>query len=826
MSKQSRTSAGIERTPFILWGGILFIFVFLLFSAFDRALFNGKSPSFEAPIVIYQMIALLGTIFFSLYLYTARMLNPRIQLIHCAVWLVPLCYLLSMPVSSSAHSAWFTFGIYMFLSFFFVMSCHYGKILLLAKVLSLGMAGSGFVIVLFGLMNWFGDASFWGLLNWSDIPGTTSTTYRDAVMIDANGERLTSVFQYANSYAAYLIAIILVSLIVIANSRRRYIMITSLLMLTPALISLVLTLSRGGIVTLPIVMILVLPFMRAGKQILSLIHLGIGSIASLAILNVVTSYGLSLQHEFHSHIAFTAWSILIGTSVIVAGLGFAVQFVLAPWVFRKVSGKWNRFESLRLSRLIFPVSGIVIGLLGMYALFGNSGFVRLLPEQIGTRIENMNWNQHSVLERETFYQDALRLWQDYPILGAGGGAWGAMYEKYQNNPYTSRQAHNFFLQTLVEVGLLGLLALLLFLGLVLYHFLRSYWKKPEDDKYPYLIFYTFAASILVHSLIDFDMSYVYLGALVYLSLGGMLAANELPPFRFQQQRTNNSTRYIYPSFLLVASVIFLFISSNQLSGNRQYYVSRANLTQQKPLPEVMNPLNAALSKALHPEYADLKINLLTRLYEQTGDPSYSQEAEDLLATMEQREPYYKSFVYRKLQLLLLKEDYGGAVTLLESKIPDFPWDIQLYSELASIHYQYGALHRRNGRVKAAQEQWDQAFIVLDRVNEKAHYLDTLPEAQLQGRVFGLTPELALPLGQIYYSRGEFALAEPYLAMRVDPAFDDTGDIEALVYYIAALRKQNKDDPALLSALAEQLSAQYEPLLAQIQEVVDQQPLPK
>lgn len=64
-----------------------------------------------------------------------------------------------------------------------------------------------------------------------------------------------------------------------------------------------------------------------------------------------------------------------------------------------------------------------------------------------TRLENINFQQHSVLERITFYKDAMKVVKDYPIIGTGGGGWSSLYEQYQNNPYISRQVHNFFYNT-------------------------------------------------------------------------------------------------------------------------------------------------------------------------------------------------------------------------------------------------------------------------------------------------------------------------------------------------------------------------------------------
>ena len=144
------------------------------------------------------------------------------------------------------------------------------------------------------------------------------------------------------------------------------------------------------------------------------------------------------------------------------------------------------------------------------------------PGELAARLETINFQQHSVLERLTFYKDGLKTSQDYPILGAGGAAWQAIYEQYQNNPYESRQAHSFYVQTLVEIGWLGLLIMLALFAYIYYLYIRSHIRHPEL-RGSHLIFYIFSLTLLVHSAIDFDMSYVYIGAIVFISLGCMIA---------------------------------------------------------------------------------------------------------------------------------------------------------------------------------------------------------------------------------------------------------------------------------------------------------------
>lgn len=62
-----------------------------------------------------------------------------------------------------------------------------------------------YFIVGFGLLNWLGSSKLAGaLVGWFSNT-VRNDVYLDAVMTDSNGLRLTSIFQYANTYAAFLI---------------------------------------------------------------------------------------------------------------------------------------------------------------------------------------------------------------------------------------------------------------------------------------------------------------------------------------------------------------------------------------------------------------------------------------------------------------------------------------------------------------------------------------------------------------------------------------------------------------------------------------------
>jgi putative inorganic carbon (HCO3(-)) transporter len=81
----------------------------------------------------------------------------------------------------------------------------------------------------------------------------------------------------------------------------------------------------------------------------------------------------------------------------------------------------------------------------------------------GVEITDANF---AVIERLAHWQAAYEMWADKPWLGQGVGNYAAVYPAYYIPPWTEAlgHAHNLFLNTLAETGVIGLIAYLLFWG--------------------------------------------------------------------------------------------------------------------------------------------------------------------------------------------------------------------------------------------------------------------------------------------------------------------------------------------------------------------------
>lgn len=130
----------------------------------------------------------------------------------------------------------------------------------------------------------------------------------------------------------------------------------------------------------------------------------------------------------------------------------------------------------------------------------------LLPDQASSRISGGHYE--TVSARTLFYKDALRLWQEHPLLGSGGDAWRQQFASIQSEPYVGKEVHSSIGDLLLDIGLVGALPVGL---LALYALLRT-WRRDSGAG--------MAAAVLIgHSVVDFDYAY---GLVVLITLSWLI----------------------------------------------------------------------------------------------------------------------------------------------------------------------------------------------------------------------------------------------------------------------------------------------------------------
>ncbi|MEK4055161.1 O-antigen ligase family protein [Paenibacillus sp. FSL F4-0087] len=793
--KKTLNKASASSTSPLLWSLTIGVILFSLWSSFQVALFNGQLLQFEGPIYWALAITTLLFIIWAVVYYKNITLDSQRDWLKLAVLLLPLTYILSLISAASHYLAVNMILIQCIYAMLFVMTMSLLQNKQINHIIQSSLIGIAYVIVGFGLLNWLGAFSFAGkLVGWFSS-GVVNGVYNQAIWNDANGPRLASVFQYPNTYAAFLMAFLFISIFSLIRTKKVYIQMFHGFMLVPILLSLLLTLSRTGLVMMPVVFVIILLLLKPAKQILWFIYLTIPGIGTLAVLNPVNTAGLELQQKFSAGLAAKGWIYLITASIVVAIINWLIQ----RWIAPKLEAKFQAWGKRKGASLWIPLGSVLLAIIAAVLLLGTS--VRnILPDSISTRLENINFQQHSVLERLTFYKDAAKVIADYPLIGAGGGAWTALYEKYQNNPYVSAQAHNFFMQYLVEVGLIGFIIFMAFILYIFYQFVRSYLRRDESERESHFVFFILSMTILVLSLLDFNMSYVFIGMLVFIGFGGMAAVIEPRPVK-RLKVSPSAARGIYTAIAGVSIIVLLIVSVRFLQANQYANTAKEVAQTSQSFEEIKTVLDKDLAiRSTHSDSLLTLSALYQQGFEQTQDDQFYMAGVDLLQKGLQAEPYNKSMVKQLIQLYELKGDSDQAYALQKEYANNYIWDMEWYEALISRSFDLGYQALGQGDTAKKESYFTSGLDAYQHVVDGVEHLKTLPEGQLQGKPFELTSTMILNAGKMKYMLNDSAGAATVLKGGIAEDLSDATNREIARWYLAALTKDGQQDQAVYDKL--------------------------
>ncbi|MGG1877278.1 O-antigen ligase family protein [Paenibacillus cisolokensis] len=793
--KKAAESRNRETKSMLFWILIIGIILFLAWTPFQTALFNGFQLDFEKPIFWTAILSCLLLFLWIAQYYKRIQLTEQRDWLAVGVLLLPLTYIISMISAASQTQAANMVLINCIYAIIFIIGLYVLRDALGNRMIQGAILAIAYLIVGFGLLHWFGQGETAGAIAKWFSNTVLNGIYTHAVMTDSNGLRLTSVFQYANTYAAFLMAFLCAAVFFVTTSRKWYSQAFHSFMLVPIIVSLLLTLSRGGLVMLPVVFVLLLLFLKPAQQLLWILYCGMAGVISLLISKSVTDIGLQLNETFSGSGALKGWGILIAASIIMGLLGWVIQRFVAP----KLESVLSTWSEKKGSSLWLPVGSVVIGGVLIF-LFIGTGLKNILPQNISVRLENINFNQHSVLERFTFYKDAMKVLADYPIIGAGGGAWASLYEQYQNNPYTSRQAHNFFLQYLIEVGILGFLVFMAFIIFIFYKYIRGYVQKDTDGKNRHFLYLIIVLSILLHSILDFNLSYVFMGILVFLGLAGMAAAMDSRPVK-KWTLPESAARGAFSAVVGIGAIIILITSIRYVQAADAAMDARRLAQTSNSFEEIKAPLDKDLSiRSSHPDSVLLLSSLYYTGYQQTQEEGFYNLALDLLNRALEDEPYNKFMLLRLIEGYELKQQPELAYEVLINNAYKFKWDIEWYEKIIHQGYDLGSKALGTGDIATKDQYFKQATDAFAEVQAGIRYLATLPEGQLQGRPFENTPDMILNAGKMYYMINQPQEAADALKLGIQEDLSQTIPQEIARWYLASLQKLGTADEALMERL--------------------------
>lgn len=153
---------------------------------------------------------------------------------------------------------------------------------------------------------------------------------------------------------------------------------------------------------------------------------------------------------------------------------------------------------------------------------------KIIPEPVLRVFTTFNFKNSSVWQRGDYYKDALKILKDNWIFGAGGNTWRMLYGLEQSYLYYAKEAHCYILEIWMSFGVLGLTSYLVIVLLTAQQAIRLLKaKKQNKNEYRNMLAIVLGLTIItIHSLVDFDMSYLIMEMTFYMFISIINNQNE------------------------------------------------------------------------------------------------------------------------------------------------------------------------------------------------------------------------------------------------------------------------------------------------------------
>lgn len=341
---------------------------------------------------------------------------------------------------------------------------------------------------------------------------------------------------------------------------------------------------------------------------------------------------------------------------------------------------------------------------------------RFIPEAIISRLNAMDVGQKSFTTRTAYYRDSFKIFKDYPIFGAGGGAWNGLYAKYQSEPYFSTEAHNYYLQTLVELGLIGIIIVMAFLGTILVLCFMSIKKKNLIQM---TILYA-VLSLLVHSAFDFNFSYLS----IPLFMWGLIALVDTTPLGEMnikiKDKFSGDLHSLIPLFLVVP---FIIAASFFYGGHQSAASAAVALQNEGDFQKGYELIESAVArdpfnKVFRTDLARLQVMIGNENQEQ----AWFKAAEENLKVAIKYSPYNDNILQQTGLFYLTYGQFDQGFEYIEKMMEVAPLRPTNYEAKVNAYTTVGNHYLNIGDKDKATEMFAKAIEVVEdvkEVNEKA-----------------------------------------------------------------------------------------------------------
>ncbi len=261
--------------------------------------------------------------------------------------------------------------------------------------------------------------------------------------------------------------------------------------------------------------------------------------------------------------------------------------------------------------------------------------------------------------RFAFWETGIKVALNEPIIGTGLGTFSlAYFIDYMEELYYSRFAHNHYIQTMTELGLIGLALL----GGFVVTIVRLAWLKLKEKEYPLFVPGIIAAlfAFLLHIGADFSWNFPGVSIVFFIMAGALVSVTS---------KRNVSIKQATSTTLIIVSLLILLLTAWQLTANLTY---RQGLT-----------------------------------YEYRGDYASAASIYDRANSFYPINSMAFSFASRNYYRLALQQEepviMGKAIKRAERAVELSPVDANLHNQLGWLYWRTGQLDKAEHHLETAAE---------------------------------------------------------------------------------------------------------------------------
>lgn len=349
---------------------------------------------------------------------------------------------------------------------------------------------------------------------------------------------------------------------------------------------------------------------------------------------------------------------------------------------------------------------------------------KYINENIINRIQSINTRENNFTARMIFNKDGLKVLSQNPMIGAGGGGWISLYQKYQSYSYWTTLAHNFILQLWIEIGTVGLLLYIIMLSLISNYAFKLVRKSDNiSDKVLTVGLISVVFSMILHGVVDFDMSFPAYSFIFWTILGLLVSQfDKLDIKNRLVYRLHRINPKIYSYFTVITSLVIIYNFASIIYSNK-YRLLAIEASETNNLNSIIeNYERIIIYDKYEPSYKIDLANAYIDKYSQANDVAYAHKAIELADEYIRLSPFDSTAHARAAFFNLSIGEIDKGIEQLEKSVELQPMSAESYIQKINGYISVAEYYLSQGENNKAKEVLKQALEVkedIKKVNKEA-----------------------------------------------------------------------------------------------------------